>query len=117
ELLAQGPFVEDEANVEGRLQRGLERLDRALCEAFGFELLVVERRRVVESRMADGVARDRLDLLGGIAEGLQGFGHGAVDDAEIAAARELLELDEGEIGLDAGGVAIHDEAGRAGRRD
>ena len=45
------------------------------------------------------------------------FRHGAVDDLEVAAAGELLELHQREVGLDAGGVAIHDEADRAGRRD
>ena len=40
-----------------------------------------------------------------------------VDDLEIAAAGQFLELDEGEIGLDAGGVAVHDQPDGAGRRD
>ena len=40
-----------------------------------------------------------------------------VDDLEVAAAGELLELHEREVGLDAGRVAIHHEADRAGRRD
>ena len=57
------------------------------------------------------------DLLLVVAERAQGLGHGAVDDLEIAAAGELLELDQREVGLDAGGVAIHDEADRARRRD
>ncbi len=52
-----------------------------------------------------------------VAERAQGVGHGAVDDLEIAAAGELLELDQREIGLDAGRVAVHDEADRAGRGD
>ena len=52
-----------------------------------------------------------------IAQVGQGFGHAAVDDLEIAAARQGLELDQGEIGLDAGGVAIHHQADGAGGRD
>src|SRR5205085_2504105 len=43
--------------------------------------------------------------------------HGLIDDLEVPAAGELLELDEGEIGLDAGRVAVHDEADGAGRGD
>jgi hypothetical protein len=117
EFLAQGPFVEGEADVERRRQRLLQGLDRAFGEALGLELLVVECGRIIESRIADGVACNRLDLGGSISEGLQCLGHSPVDDAEIAAAREFLELDEREIGLDAGGVAIHDKAGRTGRRD
>ena len=33
-----------------------------------------------------------------------------VDDLEAAAAGQLLELDQGEVGLDAGRVAVHQEA-------
>jgi hypothetical protein len=44
-------------------------------------------------------------------------GTALVDDLEIAAAGELLELHQREVGLDAGGVAIHDEADRARGRD
>ena len=67
--------------------------------------------------MADGVGDDLADLRLAVAERAQGLGHGAVDDLEIAAAGELLELDQGEVGLDAGGVAIHHQADGAGRRD
>ena len=38
-----------------------------------------------------------------------------VGDLEVAAAGELLELDQREIGLDAGGVAIHQQPDGAGR--
>ena len=41
-------------------------------------------------------------------------GDGVVDDLDHAAADELLVLDEGEVGLDAGGVAVHHEADGAG---
>ncbi len=116
-FLAQRPFVEGEADIEGGRERGLERRQRARGEALGAQLLVAQRRRVLERGVADGIARDRLDVARPVAEGPERLGHGAVDDAEIAAARELLELDDGEIGLDAGGVAIHHEAGSAGRRD
>ena len=52
-----------------------------------------------------------------IAEHAQRFRHRAVDDLEVAAAGELLELHQREVRLDAGGVAIHHQADRAGRRD
>ena len=67
--------------------------------------------------MADGIAHDVRDLVVAVAERLQGFRHAAVDDLEVPAARELLEFHQREIGLDAGGVAIHQEPDRAGRRD
>ena len=40
-----------------------------------------------------------------------------VDDLEVAAAGQLLELHQREVGLDAGGVAVHHQADGAGRRD
>ena len=42
---------------------------------------------------------------------------GLIDDLEISAAREFLELHDREIGLDAGRVAVHDKSDRARRRD
>src|SRR5438477_8317366 len=42
---------------------------------------------------------------------------GLVDYLEVAAARQLLEFDQGEVGLDAGGVAVHHQPDRAGGGD
>ena len=66
--------------------------------------------------MADGIGHDLGDLALAVAEHAQRLRHGAVDDLEVAAAGELLELHQREIGLDAGGVAIHHQADGAGRR-
>ena len=60
------------------------------------------------------VADDGVDLGLGVAELDEGRGDGVVDDLDHAAADELLVLDEGEVGLDAGGVAVHHEADGAG---
>src|SRR6185437_9336963 len=78
---------------------------------------MIDAGRMGEGRPADREGFDVGDLLLVIAERAQSLGHGAVDDLEIAPARELLELDQSEVGLDAGRVAIHDEADRASRRD
>src|SRR5215472_4820382 len=67
--------------------------------------------------MAQRVALDGGDLDGVVAECGERLRHRMVDDLEIAAAGELFEFDQREIGLDAGGVAIHDQADRAGGRD
>ena len=56
------------------------------------------------------VGDDLLDLLVAVAERLQRERDGAVDDRHLAAADQLLELDEREVGLDAGRVAVHQEA-------
>lgn len=67
--------------------------------------------------MADGIGLDLGNVRLAIAERTQRVRHSAVDDLEVAATGELLELHQREVGLDAGGVAIHDQADRAGRRD
>ena len=117
EILAEGPFVEHELDVEGALQALRRRLDLLVRKALRAQRDRVDRRRLVEGAVADRVGLDLGDLRFAIAEGAQGVRHGAVDDLEIAAAGELLELHEREVRLDAGGVAIHHEADRAGRRD
>ena len=56
------------------------------------------------------------DLRGGVAELLQRHRHRLVDDLHHPAADQLLVLDQRDVGLDAGGVAVHHEADGAGRR-
>ena len=63
------------------------------------------------------VVDDGLDLGVLVAELEERAGDGVVDDLDHAAADELLVLDEGEVGLDAGGVAVHHEADGAGGRE
>ena len=102
---------------KARLQRGVEGGDLLVGEALGLERAGVDARRLVEVAVADGIGLDLGDLAFGVAERAQRLRHGAVDDLEVAAAGELLELHQREVGLDAGGVAVHDQADRAGRRD
>ena len=52
----------------------------------------------------------------GVPERAQRHRHRAVDDRHRAAADQLLVLDEREVGLDAGRVAIHQERDRASGR-
>ena len=42
---------------------------------------------------------------------------GLIDDLEVAAAGQLLEFDQREVGLDTGRVAIHHQTDGAGRSD
>src|SRR6185312_14674436 len=63
------------------------------------------------------VLGDRLDLFVRVAEVLQRPRHGLVDDLHGAAADQLLELDQGQVGLDAGGVAVHHQPDGPGRRE
>ena len=117
EFLAKRPLVEDEADVEGRGQSGLDLLDLGQAEAVAGQRGVVDGGAVPKRAVADRMGHDLDDLTRGIAKRLQRGGHRLVDDLEIAAARQLLELDQREIGLDPGRVAIHHQTDRAGGRD
>ena len=114
---AQRPFVEGELDVEGGRQRLFHFLDRFGRKAFGLQRGVIDRRGLAERAVADRIGDDLGDIAFAIAEHAQGFRHRAVDDLEVAAAGELLELHQREVGLDAGGVAVHHQANGAGRRD
>ncbi len=61
------------------------------------------------------VAEDRFDGRLVVAQGLERERHGLIDDLEHAATGQLLVLHQRDIGFDAGRVAIHHEADRAGR--
>ena len=86
----------------------------------GVEDLVVlglEARGVDDVAVLGDVGDDRLDRLGLVAHLAQRARDGLVDDLHRAAADELLELHQREVGLDAGGVAVHHEADGAGGRE
>ena len=110
EILAERPFDEDELDVEGGFQVLLDRRDLVVGEALGAQAPRVDCRGLAERAVADGVSLDLRDLGRAVAKRMQGVRHGAVDDLEVAAASELLEFHQGEVRLDAGGVAIHHEA-------
>ena len=93
--------------------------DRALADrdVEHRQVLLVEPGRADDRAVLGQVRLDLLDLRLGVAERLQRQRHRAVDDRHLPAADELLELDEREVGLDAGRVAVHQEGDRAGRRE
>ena len=78
---------------------------------------MVDARRVAQRAVPDRIGHNIGDFRLLVAERAQGQRHCAIDDPEIAAAGQLLELDQGEIRFDSSGVAIHDQADGAGRRD
>ncbi len=78
------------------------------------EVLGLEAGRAFDGAGGVDVGDDGVHLGVGVAELDERAGDGVVDDLDHAAADELLVLDEGEIGLDAGGVAVHHEADGAG---
>src|SRR4029079_13005589 len=80
-------------------------------------MCVLEPGGAGERAAADGIVDDALDRGLVIAERGKTLRHHTVDDLEIAAAGELLEFDQREVRLDAGGIAVHDETDSSGRRD
>ena len=97
--------VVDGALAVGRLERAVE--DR--------QVLWLEVRRALDGLVLGQVGEDLVDLFRAIAELAQGGRDGLVDDLEEALADELLVLDERDVRLDPGRIAIHHESDRAGR--
>ena len=67
--------------------------------------------------MADRIGLHLGNIGFRIAQRAQGRWHGAVDDLEVTATGELLELDQRKVWLDAGGVAIHHQTDGPRRRN
>ena len=78
------------------------------------EVLGLEAGGAFDGAGGVDVGDDRVHFGLGVAELAEGGGDGVVDDLDHAAADEFFVLDEGEVGLDAGGVAVHHEADGAG---
>ena len=97
--------------VDGAL--AVDRLEGAVEDR---QVLRLEARRALDRLALVDVCDDLLDLLRRVAELLERAGHGLVDDLEEALADQLLVLDERDVRLDAGRVAIHHEGDGAGRR-
>ena len=97
--------------------QAIERLPLRGCERTieHGEVLFLHIGRAFDRVVLVDVGQDRADLRLIVADRAERERHGLVDDLEHAAAGELLVLHEGDVRLDAGGVAIHHEADRAGR--
>ena len=93
--------------------------DRALADrdVEHRQVLGQQAGRADDRRVLVDVRDDRLDLRLVVAERAQRHRDRLVDDRHLAAADELLELHEREVGLDAGRVAVHQERDRARRRE
>ena len=91
--------VSDGAGAAGRLERAIE----------DGQVLLLQVRGGLDGAGAVNVVDDVADLAGGVAQPLQGHGHGVVDDLDHAPAHQPLVLHQGQVGLDAGGVAVHHE--------
>src|ERR1019366_5352361 len=101
------PVVMNRAGAGARLEGAIE----------DGEMRVGELRRTFDSLVLVEVFDDFLDFLRVVDKALERARDGVVDDLQHPAADQLFVLDERDVGLDAGGVAIHHEGDGAGRRD
>src|ERR1700758_1581859 len=79
ELLAKGPLVEGELDVEGGRQRLLDLGDRFIRETLGLQRGDVDAGGIGERAVADCIGLDLRDLAFAIAKRAQRLGYGAVD--------------------------------------
>ena len=112
ERLRRGHHL-DVAHVVDRA-RALRRLEGAVEDG---QVLGLDAGRAFDGAGGVDVADDGVHLVVVVAELEERGGHGVVDDLDHAAADQLLVLDQREIGLDAGRVAVHHEADGAGGRE
>jgi len=80
EILAEGPFVEGEFDVERGRQRGFHLRESLIREALGFQGGNIDRGRVGERAVANRIGLDLRELAFAVSERAQGLRHGAVDD-------------------------------------
>ena len=81
------------------------------------EMLFLDVRRAFDGAGGVDVADDGVGLVAGVAELEERGRDRVVHDLDHAAADQLLVLDEREVRLDAGCVAVHHEADGAGGRE
>ncbi len=102
----------DVAHVVDR-PHAARRLERAVEHR---QVRVLDVRRPFDGLVLVDVLDDLLDLLRVVAQLAERHRHGLIDDLHQAAADQLLVLDQRDVGLDAGRVAVHHEPDGAGRR-
>ena len=95
----------DAANAQPRLERTVKHR----------QVLVLEPRGTFDRVVLVDERQDRLDRRTVVTERTKRQRHRLVDDLEHAAAGELLVFHKRDVGLDTGGVAVHQERDRAGR--
>ena len=106
-VLTEGEDVEGMLELENRRQCLLQLGQVLVVEALVRERLAVDVGRPIDRAGADDVLDDILDLVFFVAQVSKRRRHRLIGDLEVTAAGQLLELDQGEVGLHPGGVAVH----------
>ena len=90
-------------------------IGRSKCAVEYRQMLLLDMRCTFDRIALVDVLLDVFDLLRGIAQIEQSKWDRSVDDLEHPATGKLLVLDQRDVRLDAGGVAVHHEADCPGR--
>src|SRR5271157_272267 len=93
--------------------RALGRFEAAIEDG---QVLRLDAGRAFNSSGGVDVADNGVHVVAVVAQLEERGGHGVVDDLDHAAADQLLVFDQSQVGLDAGGVAVHHETDGAGGR-
>ena len=117
ELFAQRPFVKGKLNFKRLIQAALQPIQRRTVEALGLQRRMIDERRALQRAPARAIGDHLLNLRLSVAQGLQCRRQALIDDLEVAATRQLLELHQSKVRFDAGGVAIHYQADGPCRRN
>ena len=103
-------------HISGHLDRLGRFLDLVIGKSQGFQPGQIEWHGVLQISGAHDVDQGILDLAVRVTQVVERFLQGLVHDLEEPATGQLFPFDDGEIGFDAGGVAIHQQTDGAGRR-
>ena len=95
----------DRPDAAGRLERTIEHR----------QILELQPRGALDRVVLVDVLEHHVDLVGGVTQPVQTETHRLVDDLQHPAAGELFVFHQRDVRLDAGRVAVHHEADRAGR--
>ena len=117
EFIAKDPAVEDKADIERSRKLLLDFLQYFISKTFVPQDFSVDAGTSLEAPVALDVVDDFIDLGFAVTESFQCWWDRIVDDLEISAACELLELDQGKIRFDAGCVTIHQQSDGSCRGD
>ena len=117
EILAEGPLVESELDLESTRQGRLNGFDLVFCKTERFQLYMTDGGTAFERAMPFCVFDDFVGLLFIIAQLTEGVGHALIHNFKVPAAGQLFEFDQSKVGLDSGGIAVHHQSDSAGGCD
>ena len=98
-LITKSEAIKDHAQVERTRNQALDALDACFVKAVLREFLRIQVRATVQGTCSLTVIDDVCNLSVGVSQASQCEWDRLVDDLEISAACELLELNQGEVGL------------------